>query len=35
LAEWIAAGHYETIDLAPLGWDRVLAGRPLRETNVV
>jgi sarcosine oxidase len=35
LAEWIAAGHYETIDLAPLGWDRVLAERPLRETNVV
>jgi sarcosine oxidase len=35
LAEWIAAGHYDTIDLAPLGWERVLAGRPLRETNVV
>jgi sarcosine oxidase len=35
LAEWIAAGRYETIDLAPLGWERVLAGRPFRELNVV
>jgi sarcosine oxidase len=35
LAEWIAAGRYETIDLAPLGWERVLAGRPFRELNIV
>ena len=35
LAEWIATGHYETLDLSPLGYERVLANEPIRELNVV
>lgn len=35
LAEWIATGRYETIDLSPLGYERVERNQPLRELNVV
>ena len=35
LAEWIATGAYETLDLRPLGFDRILRGEPIRELNVV
>lgn len=35
LAEWIATGGYETLDLSPLGFDRILRNEPLREVNVV
>jgi glycine/D-amino acid oxidase-like deaminating enzyme len=35
LAEWIALGRYETLDLAPLGYDRLLAGTPYPEINVI
>lgn len=35
LAEWICAGRWETIDLAPLGYERIARGEPLRELNVV
>ncbi|HEY8179037.1 MAG TPA: FAD-binding oxidoreductase [Candidatus Limnocylindria bacterium] len=35
LAEWIATGHYETLDLSPLGYERVLNNQPIRELNVV
>jgi glycine/D-amino acid oxidase-like deaminating enzyme len=35
LAEWIATGHYETLDLTPLGYERVVRGEPVRELNVV
>ena len=37
LAEWIASGGtaYKTIDLTPLGCERVLAKRPFQETNVI
>jgi len=35
LAEWIAAGRYETLDLSDLGYERVLAGLPLLERNVI
>jgi len=35
LAEWIAAGRYETLDLAPLGYARLVRNEPLRELNVV
>lgn len=35
IAEWIASGGYQTIDLSPLGYQRVLDQRPLREVNVV
>lgn len=35
LAELITTGAYQTLDLAPLGWERVLEGRPLLERNVI
>jgi sarcosine oxidase len=35
LAEWIATGRYETIDLSPLSYDRVMRNEPIRELNVV
>ncbi len=35
LAEWIATGAYETLDLSPLGYARVVRSEPLRELNVV
>ena len=35
LAELIVAGRYETLDLSPLGYDRVADGRPLLERNVI
>jgi glycine/D-amino acid oxidase-like deaminating enzyme len=35
LAEWIATGRYETLDLSPLGYGRIARGEPVRELNVV
>lgn len=35
LAEWIATGRYETLDLSPLGYERIERGEPIRELNVV
>ena len=35
LAEWIATGRYETLDLAPLGYERIERGEPIVELNVV
>jgi FAD-dependent oxidoreductase domain-containing protein 1 len=35
LAEWIAAGRYETLDLSPLGYGRVQRHEPILELNVV
>lgn len=35
LAELIITGRYETLDLADLGYDRIGAGRPLLERNVI
>jgi len=35
LAEWIAAGRWETLDLSGLGYERVMRGEPMRELNVV
>ncbi|HYM52757.1 MAG TPA: FAD-binding oxidoreductase, partial [Candidatus Dormibacteraeota bacterium] len=35
LAEWIATGRYETLDLSPLGYGRILRNEPIRELNVV
>jgi FAD-dependent oxidoreductase domain-containing protein 1 len=35
LAELITTGRYRTVDLAPLGFGRVLEGRPLVELNVI
>lgn len=35
LAELVVHGGFRTLDLSEFGWARVLAGRPLRELNVV
>jgi len=35
LSELVLQGRFGTLDLSALGWARVLAGRPLREQNVV
>ena len=35
IAELIAYGAYRSLDLARFSYERVLAGRPLRELNVV
>ena len=35
LAELITTGAYQTLDLSPLGWPRVLEGQPLLERNVI
>ena len=35
LAEYICFGGYRSIDLAPLSYERYLAGAPLREGNVI
>jgi len=35
LAEWIAAGRWETLDLSPLGYERIPRGEPVLELNVV
>ncbi len=35
VAELIVHGAYRTIDLSPFGYERISAGRPIRELNVV
>jgi FAD-dependent oxidoreductase domain-containing protein 1 len=35
LAEWIATGRFETLDLSPLGYGRVQRNEPILELNVV
>jgi glycine/D-amino acid oxidase-like deaminating enzyme len=35
VAELIMHGSYRTIDLRPFGYERISAGRPIRELNVV
>lgn len=34
VAELITRGRYETIDLTPLGWDRICDQRPMHETII-
>ncbi len=35
LSEWIATGRYETLDLEPLGYERIERGELVRELNVI
>jgi glycine/D-amino acid oxidase-like deaminating enzyme len=35
IAEWIATGAYETLDLSPLGYARIEQGTPILERNVI
>jgi FAD-dependent oxidoreductase domain-containing protein 1 len=35
LAEWMSTGRYETLDLRPLGYERIARDAPIRELNVV
>jgi glycine/D-amino acid oxidase-like deaminating enzyme len=35
MAELILHGRFATVDLAPLGYERLVDGRPLRELNVI
>ena len=35
LAEWIATGQYETLDLSPLGYERIERNEPIRELAVI
>jgi FAD-dependent oxidoreductase domain-containing protein 1 len=34
-AELVVDGAFTTLDLSPLGWERLIAGRPMWERNVV
>ena len=34
-AEWLTYGAYRTLDLSPLGYERIAAGRPYRETAII
>ena len=35
MAEWITHGAYRTLDLSPLGYDRIAAGRPVIEKAII
>ncbi len=35
IAELIVHGAYQTVDITPLGFERVVEGRPLQELNVI
>ncbi len=35
LAEWIVTGGYRSLDLAPLGYERIVNGQPLTERCVI
>jgi glycine/D-amino acid oxidase-like deaminating enzyme len=35
IAEWITTGRYSSLDLSPLGYERIAKRRPLREANII
>ena len=35
IAEWIATGSWQTIDLSPLGYGRIERNEPIIERNVI
>ncbi len=35
VAEWIANGAYQSLDLTPLGYDRIVRGEPFLETAII
>ncbi len=35
LAEWVVHGGWRSLDLSPLGWDRVIRREPLRERAII
>ncbi len=35
IAEWLTAGRYVSLDLSPLGYERIAKGQPLREDNII
>ena len=35
IAEWITGERYLSLDLAPLGYERIPEGRALRENNII
>jgi len=35
IAEWLTAGGYVSLDLSPLGYERIAKGQPLREDNII
>jgi hypothetical protein len=35
VAELLATGAYQSLDLSPLGVERLVEGRPLRERNII
>jgi glycine/D-amino acid oxidase-like deaminating enzyme len=35
LAEWITSGRFETLDLSPFAYGRIVAGQPLLERAVI
>ncbi len=35
MAEWLTYGEYRTLDLSPLGFDRIAAGRPYLEKAII
>jgi glycine/D-amino acid oxidase-like deaminating enzyme len=35
IAEWVLHGRYQSLDLGPFGFERVLQGRPFLEKSVI
>ena len=35
VSEWITYGEFRSLDLSPLGYDRIVKNNPLRENLVI